>query len=794
MKLSELWLREWVNPPVSSQELARQLTMAGLEVDSVNPVAGEFNQVIVAMVLETTRHPQADKLTLCKVAIGHDKVFKVVCGAANVRQGLKVALALPGAILPGDFIIQETMLRGQLSQGMLCSAAELGIEDSSEGIIELSDDAPLGANLRDYLNLDDQVFDIDLTPNRADCFSVLGIAREVAALNKISLPVLPSKIISPQGHETITINIDAINACPYYCGRVIRGINPDAITPLWLKERLRRGGIRPIHPVVDITNYVMLELGQPMHAFDRSKIDGAAINVRYSYPRERLRLLDGQDLELQDPVLIIADASKPLALAGIMGGEASAVTNESVDIFLESAFFHSLAVAGIARKYGICTDSSQRFERGVDPYLPLLALERATELLQSIVGGVVSPVTVINYPDELPTKRQIQFKPSHVKQLTGIIIAEQEMRSIIENLGMVVSQEGNSWTIDVPSYRFDLSCDVDIVEEVLRLYGYDNLQANPIQATIIPGKLNSYEQLVADISQILSCRGFNEIITYSFIDPQLQQVVYPQKASLELLNPISQELSQMRAGLWPGLIAAMIYNLHRQQTTIRFFESGVVFDVGEHGELAERACIAGLLTGTYGEFNWSEKTRTFDFYDLKGDLQAVFSALGLTDVTFEASSHPALHPGQSARMMRGERMVGWIGMLHPRLMDVLDVSGEVIVFELSLAALASSSIVSYRRISKYPLIRRDLSLVVNCEVTAVQIEGVIREAVDANLLKSFDIFDVYCGESIPQGKKSIAVALSLQDDKRTLVDSEIHAIISAIIRKLENNFAIQLRD
>lgn len=792
MKVSELWLREWVNPALSGPELAAQLTMAGLEVDALNPVAGQFDQVIVAKVLETTPHPQADKLTLCTVDNGTATPINVVCGASNVRAGLKVALACIGANLPGGIIIKETTLRGQPSQGMLCSVAELGLDDQSEGIMELADDAPVGTDLRDYLALNDHVLDIDLTPNRADCFSILGIAREVAALNKLPLPQLPAKVHQPEIDESLAIHLQAADACPKYCGRIISGINPNATTPYWMKERLRRGGIRSVHPVVDVTNYVMLELGQPMHAFDRQAISGD-ITVRYGRKDESLVLLDGQELSLNENVLVIADKQKALAMAGIMGGDASSVQAHTRDIFLESAFFNPLIIAGIARRFNLFSDASQRYERGVDPSLPVIALERATDLLLSIVGGQVGPVITVNKQEFLPFKKKVLFNPLRVKQLVGLDIPEDEMAAILQRLGMGVEKKTEQWEIDVPTHRFDILLGVDVVEEIIRLYGYDHIAAQSIVAEAQVGKINPCERLLTKMALFLSSRGYHETISYSFVDPDLQQELYPQAETMQLLNPISSELSQMRVGMWPGLLASMVYNMHRQQTAIQIFEAGVVFDV--HGDnLQERPCIAGLLTGESGNLNWCEPDRRFDFYDMKGDLQALFASLNLSNIHFVAAKHDALHPGQSARILMGEIDLGWIGVLHPRFADALDISNDVILFELSLPPLLEEVPVRYQAISKYPQIRRDLSLLVSNNVAAGQIEEAVREVVAPSWLRAFDTFDVYTGESIPAGKKSVAIALTLQDDNRTLVDAEINTIINAIIKKLEDKFAITLRD
>ncbi|MDR3442904.1 MAG: phenylalanine--tRNA ligase subunit beta [Legionella sp.] len=793
MKLSKLWLREWANFSLTEHELASQLTMAGLEVDAVSPVAGEFTHVIVAEVLSTKTHPDADKLTVCEVNINADKPLQIVCGAANVRPGLKVALALIGACLPGGFKIKESKLRGELSQGMLCSVSELGMAEQSDGIMELESDAPVGTDLRDYLMLNDHIIEVDLTPNRADCFSVLGIAREVAVLNKLPLQEQPIAAVTPSIDDVLPVHLQSPEACPRYCGRIIRNINPHASTPLWMNERLRRSGIRTLHPVVDIMNYVMIELGQPMHAFDLAAIKGE-INVRFSNNQEQLELLDGQDLSLNEKVLVIADQEKPLAMAGIMGGEASSVQAHTQDLFLESAFFNPIIIAGVARKFGLFSDSSQRYERGVDPHLQVKALERATALILSIVGGEAGPIIEASDSKHLPAAVHFTFDTDKVKKLTGLAISREEMKSLLEGLGIVITKEqAQFFEVSIPSHRFDIQQDVDLVEEVIRLYGYDNLKAEPMQAPVQAGNSCANEDIATRLSRWFSSKGYHETISYSFVDPELQESLYPQQEFMALLNPISSELSQMRIGMWPGLIASMIHNVHRQQNLIKFFEVGVVFDVKEQ-QLTERPCIAGLLMGEQGGANWSETTRVFDFFDLKGDLESLFATLKLKQVEFISAPHDALHPGQSAQILINGVVAGWIGALHPRLADALDLQHDVLLFELSLESLAGHDAPRYKSISKYPQIRRDLSFLVDNSVSVMQIESAVRETVTENWLKAFDVFDVYTGTGIPDGKKSLAIAMTLQDDNRTLVDAEINSLINAIINTLGSQFSIILRD
>lgn len=792
MKICEAWLREWINPSVSADELAAQLTMAGLEVDSVSPVAGQFNSIVVAKVLEATSHPQADKLTICSIDFGAEKPIQVICGASNVRAGLRVALALPGASLPNGMKIKETKLRGELSQGMLCSVSELGLQESSEGILELPDDAPLGVDIREYMVLNGSILDIDLTPNRTDCFSLLGVAREVATLNQLPFNARSYASQQPSHDEKLDVYLDEPQACPQYYGRVICDLDPHATTPFWMLERLRRAGIRPIHPVVDVTNYVMIELGQPMHAFNKQTLDGS-IHVRYSQKGETLVLLDSQAVNLQEGTLLIADEAKPLAIAGVMGGSESAIQDGVTDIFLESAFFNPRLMAGVARRYGLCTESSQRFERGVDPAIQVHAIEYATALILSIAGGKVGPLVLTQVPSELPPVNNIDFYPSHVERLTGVVVAESDMLSTLRRLGMTVDAESLPWKITSPSHRFDIALDVDIVEEIIRIYGYDKISTQPMVLTLQPGVVEPLELLTQKMGLTLSSRGYHEIISYTFADPDIQQAICPDAKPLTLLNPISQELSQMRTSLWPGLIASLVYNSNRQQSLIKIFESGVIFDNSDD-ILKEKACIAGLIAGEVGTLNWCELTRPLDFYDLKGDVQTLLASLNIDDLYYVEASHPGLHPGQSAQIFMGDLCIGWIGSLHPQLMDALDLSLDVVMFEIMLDKLVKKKRHLYKKISKFPSVRRDLSFLIGREVSAGAVEKAVRATVGNDWLKGFDVFDIYSGESIPADKKSLAIALTLQDDHRTLVDDEIKQVIDAIIKKLNHDFSILLRD
>lgn len=790
MKISEAWLREWVSPNKTTQEIGDQLTMLGLEVDSIYPAAGSFDKVIVAKVIATSKHPEADRLTLCSVSDGTDE-FQVVCGASNVRPDLVVALATCGAKLPSGMKIKKSKLRGEVSNGMLCSADELGLDDKSSGILELPADACIGQDLREYLNLDDNIFDIDLTPNRADCFSVAGVAREIAAKNNVNLQPPKIQLIENTINDTLDVSIHETKACPRYVGRIIRGVNSNADTPLWMQERLRRAGLRCLHPVVDILNYVMLELGQPMHAFDLSAINGA-VQVRNARQNEKLLLLNGQEVQLQKDCLVIADDDKALALAGIMGGDSSAVNADTTDIFLESAYFTPEFLANKARSFGLSSDASQRYERGVDPNLAKCAMDRACELLIATIGGEVGPISTQENYAELPQSKPIKFQPHKVKKLIGIDISEDTMQATLKRLGMQLEITDMHWLVTPPSYRFDINLEVDLVEEVTRLYGFDKIQSTMPKFDVKAGKISELESTAQRAAEYLACRGYRETISYSFVDPEVQELLYPGIQAKKLLNPISPELAVMRVGMWPGLIASMVHNVHRQQSGIKFVETGVVFKP-INDSFHEESVLAGLISGSYGQLNWNEVAGKFDFYDMKGDLEALFSRFSIQDVKFMKTEHAALHPGKSAEIFINGDSAGLIGVLHPSLLDALDLNDDVIVFEVSLAKLVTSTRRVYQTVSKYPQTRRDLSLLVAKDLCVADIEQVVIDVVPNGYLKDFDIFDVYVGPNIPSDKKSIALSLVLQDDNATLVDEKINEIMDLVLNNLIESYNVVLR-
>lgn len=795
MKFSESWLREWVNPQLSTHELAEQISMAGLEVDAVDAIAGEFTGVVVGHVVECGRHPEADKLQITKIDIGTGELLDIVCGAANCRQGLKVAVATVGAVLPGDFKIKAAKLRGQPSNGMLCSLSELGMAESSDGILELPQDAPLGVDVRVYLQLDDQAIEVDLTPNRADCLGILGLAREVGVLNQLDVTVPAITAIAATVNDQLTIKLEAPKACPRYLGRIIKNINTAAVTPLWMVEKLRRSGIRSIDAVVDVTNFVLLELGHPMHAFDLSKIEGGIV-VRQAKADETLVLLDESEVKLQSNTLVIADEQKALAMAGVFGGLHSGVTPETKDIFLESAFFSKVEMAGVARQYGLHTDASHRYERGVDPELQHKAMERATQLLLDIVGGEAGPVVEAKSAEHIPTPANITLTRTKLDRILGISIATETVTEIFQRLGFAVSAANDSWQVKVPTYRFDISIGEDLIEEVARVYGYNNI---PNVAPVASLKMRDHSEAeisVDSLRDVLVSRGYQEAITYSFVDPKVQQVLFPAVEALVLPNPISADMSAMRLNLWPGLMQAVQHNQNRQQTRIRLFEYGLKFipDAAAEGGVRQVPVLGGVILGSFGNEHWTIAERNVDFYDVKGDVEALLAQTSATnEFGFAKGEHSALHPGQTAAITRNGEAVGFVGALHPEAERKLGIKGKAYLFEIELAAFGTKHIVLAQEVSKYPANRRDLAIVVKSDVRFSDILATIRK-VGGNQLVDLKLFDVYTGQGIADGMKSLAIALTLQDKARTLEDKDIQQVISSVVQTLGEEFNATLRD
>ncbi|MDO7490725.1 phenylalanine--tRNA ligase subunit beta [Acinetobacter baumannii] len=791
MKISENWLRTWVNPAIDSDTLSDQLTMLGLEVDELAPVAKPFTGVVVGEVLTVEQHPDADRLRVTTVNIGSGEPLQIVCGAPNVRAGMKAPVATIGAILPGDFKIKKGKLRGVESQGMLCGASEIDLEDKIDGLLELPDDAPVGVNIREYLKLDDNVIDISITPNRGDCFSIRGIAREVAVINQLQMnePEIKSVDATITDEKKVVINTDG---APRYLGRVIKNVNVKAATPEWMEQALARSGIRTHSILVDVTNYVLMELGQPMHAFDLAKIEGT-VHVRQAQPQEKLQLLNDQEVELQEDVMVIADDQKALAIAGIMGGLASSVTDDTTDIFLESAFFAPLAIAGRARRFGLHTDSSQRYERGVDFELPLIAMNRASQLIQELAGGEFGPITVAEKSDLLPKREAIELKQVQVDQLLGYKVAAEFITDALTRLGCEVTVQANGeWSVVPPSHRYDMAIYQDLIEEVARIDGYDNIQ---ISLPSMDVQLAKYQDRfeIAQLRQTVVTLGYQEAISFSFADAKLEKQLNPQVSPLMLANPISSDLAAMRSTLFSSLIPCVQYNLNRQQSRVRFFELGLRFDYQNANsiqDLKQIPTLALVAVGSREPESWHAKPQPMDFFDFKGEVEEILAA-GRVKVEYVRSERPWLHPGQSAEILVDGQSIGYLGRLHPSLENELDLS-TTWVAELDQAAVLQSYVSNFTELSRFPSVRRDIALLISDNINVRDIQQLI-EKTGGELLDSTWLFDVYTGQGVEEGKRSLAFALLWQHPSRTLEDAEIKSGMDNIIQVLENTYQATLR-
>ncbi len=791
MKISENWLRTWVNPAINSDTLSDQLTMLGLEVDELAPVAKPFTGVVVGEVLTVEQHPDADRLRVTTVNIGSGEPLQIVCGAPNVRAGMKAPVATIGAVLPGDFKIKKGKLRGVESQGMLCGASEIDLEDKIDGLLELPDDAPVGVNIREYLKLDDNVIDISITPNRGDCFSIRGIAREVAVINQLQMnePEIKSVDATITDKKKVVISTDG---APRYLGRVIKNVNVKAATPEWMEQALARSGIRTHSILVDVTNYVLMELGQPMHAFDLAKIEGT-VHVRQAQPQEKLQLLNDQEVELQDDVMVIADDQKALAIAGIMGGLASSVTDDTTDIFLESAFFAPLAIAGRARRFGLHTDSSQRYERGVDFELPLIAMNRASQLIQELAGGEFGPITVAEKSDLLPKREAIELKQAQVDQLLGYKVAAEFITDALTRLGCEVTVQANGeWSVVPPSHRYDMAIYQDLIEEVARIDGYDNIQ---ISLPSMDVQLAKYQDRfeIAQLRQTVVTLGYQEAISFSFADAKLEKQLNPQVSPLMLANPISSDLAAMRSTLLSSLIPCVQYNLNRQQSRVRFFELGLRFDYQNANsiqDLKQIPTLALVAVGSREPESWHAKPQPMDFFDFKGEVEEILAA-GRVKVEYVRSERPWLHPGQSAEILVDGQSIGYLGRLHPSLENELDLS-TTWVAELDQAAVLQSYVSNFTELSRFPSVRRDIALLISDNINVRDIQQLI-EKTGGELLDSTWLFDVYTGQGVEEGKRSLAFALLWQHPSRTLEDAEIKSGMDNIIQVLENTYQATLR-
>jgi len=806
MKFSERWLREWVNPGLETEALVEQLTMAGLEVDGLDGAAGDFSGVVVGEVVAAEQHPDADKLRVCTVSDG-EATHAVVCGAPNARTGIRVAFARVGAKLPGDFKIRKAKLRGIESFGMLCSAKELSLGDDHDGIIELPESCVVGDDLRVALELDDNCIDIDLTPNRGDCLSIRGVAREVGLLNNAPVTEPEIAAVPATVDSSFPVTLSDAAGCPRYLGRVIEGIDPTASTPLWMTEKLRRSGIRSIDPTVDITNYVLLELGQPMHAFDLEVLKGR-IDVRRAKSGERLTLLDGRDVALDAETLLITDDSGPVALAGVMGGERSGIGAGTRSVFLECAYFSPLALAGTARRYGLHTDASQRYERGVDFELQEMAVERATQLLLEICGGAAGPMVVTEERDALPVRKEVSVAHSRLEQLLGVAIAVDEVDRAFEQLkfGVLARDEQADdivWTIQAPSHRFDIEREADLVEEVCRVYGYNNIPARRPTTALTLGHVSLEQTSERRLRELLADMGYLETVTYSFVDPALQDLLDPGAPTMTLENPMSVEQSAMRTTLLPGLLEVLQNNAARQAERLRLFEVGLCFCPDGNGQLKQDLMLGGLLWGTRELESWSDKPVRVDFFDAKGDVEHLLEALGVNSsqlrrVGFAKGQDPVFHPGQFAQLVNlsseaaGSQPIGRVGRLHPDVEERMGGNGAVFAFEVSAQAILHHLTPRYAAVSKYPSVRRDLALVVDQAVTAGAIEAVCRSVLSEKLV-DFRFFDVYVGKGIDSNEKSIAIGLTLQAPSATLTDAEIGQFVQTVIDALANEVGARLR-
>jgi phenylalanyl-tRNA synthetase beta chain len=789
MKISESWLREWANPDISTEILLDQLTMAGLEVEGFEAAGPLLDKVVIGEILSIEQHPDADKLRVCQVSNGSDTVA-VVCGAPNARQGLKVAFAQVGSVLP-SMKIKKAKLRGVASFGMLCSGSELELSESSNGILELPLSAPVGMSIYDYFELNDNIIEVDLTPNRGDCLCVGGVAREVAAVNRVDLTEVDCHDVNATVDDVFPLELLAPEGCPHYVGRIIKGIDSSTTTPTWMQEKLRRCGLRPISPVVDVTNYVMMEIGQPMHGFDLDKLEGG-IKVRMAKAGESFTLLDQSIVECRTDTLVIADNQKPLALAGIMGGLESSVQGATKNIFLEAAFFAPILLAGKARSYGMHTDSSHRFERGVDSRLQVKAIHRATALLLAIVGGQAGPIIEASAEQYIPLMPEIELRYARIKRLLGIDVSKAEVAIMLKCLNMQVVDQTDGWLVTAPSYRFDINIEADLIEEIGRMVGYNNIEGTKELAHVQMSGFSETQVALNKVCDVLVEQGFYQAITYSFVSAELQAILDPGQATLKLTNPISADMSTMRTRLLPGLLQALQYNVNRQQTKVRLFETGLCFRP-EAQELQQRQHLAAVVTGARDDEGIHTQPKSLDFYDIKGYLESVMSLSRGSEFRFAKTTNPILHPGQGADIYLDEALVGFVGSLHPVVLSKLHVSQPVYVFELELASILTANLPNFTELSKYPSIRRDISLAVDTEISAQLLIDCIW-SVKSDILHDVFVFDVYTGKEVKSNLKSVALGLILQGFSRTLLDDDVDKLIDKILVQLNNKYNAVIRE
>ncbi len=782
MKLSEQWLREWVNPKASIEEIAERLVMGGLELE-IEPAVREIpTGVVVGKIISLEPHPDADRLRVCDVDVGGGMRASIVCGAANARADMMVPVALPGARLAGGMEIKATKLRGVDSGGMLCSAAELGLADTADGLLELDPDAKRGTPIKNHLGLDDNILNLEITPNRGDCLSVIGLAREIAALFDVPMTRPRTRPATVVGANRHLVEVESPADCPVYAGRVVYGLAARARTPDYMRERLRRSGIRSLYPLVDITNYVMLEMGQPMHAFDGARLSGN-VQVRRARAGEQLTLLNDQVVELNHRELLICDDSGPIALAGVMGGASTAVSASSARVFFESACFAMDAVAGTGRRHKINTDALHRFERGVDPDLQKAALERATELTAQICGGDAGPITFSGRSTAEVVS--IRLRHERITRLLGQEIPAREVEALLARLNIKTRNEvGGTWSTQIPSWRYDLRIEPDLIEEVARLYGYDRIPAQPYAASMAPGRPSERTRSASVIKSGLVARGWQEVMSLAFNDRELQASLNPMSESIELDNPIADNLGVMRSTLWCGLTESLRYNHARQAGRMRLFECGVCFERVE-GRIHEMSRIAGISSGSALPEQWGADNRATDFYDIKTEIESLLASS--QDLSFAAATHPALHPGRTARISAGGRPVGWLGELHPGLITELDLPVRTIVFELDWEAVRQVPVPVAKPVPEFPTSRRDISVVVEESVPAETLRKAVFTAAPATL-REVKLFDVYRGENLGTTFKSMALGLIFQDYSRTLTDEDVDSAVERVKLELAAEF------
>ena len=784
MKFSERWLRTFADPDLSTQGLAHALTMAGLEVEEVSPAAPTFEGVVIGHVLSVEPHPNAQKLSVCSVDVGGAKPLSIVCGAPNVSVGVKAPCATVGAKLPG-MQIREAKLRGVLSQGILCSAAELGISNDASGLMLLEPDASTGGDIRRALDLDDQIFSVNLTANRGDCLSLLGIAREVSAITGADLRLAGTKTVKDDLKDRLGITLSAPEACPRYAGRILRGVNAAAPTPGSIVRRLERSGVRSISAIVDLTNYVMLEFGQPMHAFDLQKLTGN-IDVRFARPGEKLELLNDQTVDLEPDMLLICDDSGPVALAGIMGGAATAVTPQTSDVFLEAAFFSPWVVAGKWRHLGFSTDASHRYERGVDYKGIERGLERLSQLILDVCGGQAGVVNDVGA--DLPTRADVSVRVSRAERVLGMQIGAQRVEEILERLEMQPRGSDGVFVVTPPSYRFDISIEEDLIEEIIRIEGYENLPATLPQATASMRASAEHVQDMGRIRQAMVVRDYQEVITYSFVDEAWEKDFGGNTAPIRLANPIAEQLSVMRSNLLGSLVDTLRFNLNRRQPRVRLFEISRVFRPDGKG-FDQRRRLGAIAYGFARPEQWGSEARPVDFYDLRGDLESLFSPLVIDLV---AAQHSALHPGKSAHVLVSGRVVGWIGELHPGLRQRYEIPEAAVAFEVDADAIAERPLPAYAEFSKFPLVRRDIAVEVADEIPVQTLLAALNHG-RSSIVEEVAVFDLYRGKGIESGKKGLAFRVLLQDTQKTLTDAGVDSAVAGLREILEREHGAKLR-